>query len=84
MTRNETKQKSSTSFTTITIPFELASKIKARIEGSGFTSLSSYVTFILREILGQIDDDTKRAEKQPLSSIEKNALFERLKNLGYI
>ncbi|MBD3188719.1 CopG family transcriptional regulator [Candidatus Bathyarchaeota archaeon] len=82
--KNDTSKKTKSSFTSITIPFPLAGKIKARIEGSGFTSLSSYVTFVLREILGQVDDETKKAEKKPLSTIEKEALFDRLKNLGYI
>ncbi|MHA1793235.1 MAG: CopG family transcriptional regulator [Promethearchaeota archaeon] len=75
---------SDSSFTSITIPYELAEKIKNRIKGSGFTSLSSYVTFVLREILGQEDHEKKENEKEPLSKIEKDELLKRLRNLGYI
>ncbi|MHA1371429.1 MAG: hypothetical protein ACTSWN_13250 [Promethearchaeota archaeon] len=71
-------------FTTITIPIELANKIKRRIAGSGFTSLSSYVTFVLREILAQDEDNSNDNENTPISEKEKNELLKRLKNLGYI
>jgi hypothetical protein len=63
---------------------ELAEKIKRRIQGTGFTSLSSYVAFVLREILGQ----DKRTETDPKSDAlgkeEKSEILRRLKNLGYI
>lgn len=71
-------------FTSISIPVELAKKIKKRIEGSGFTSMSSYVTFVLREILGIEGDEARIAETRPLSEKERVELFKRLKNLGYI
>ncbi len=71
-------------FTSITIPVELAEKIKKRIAGTGFTSLSSYVAFVLREIIGQGELDKERDKKEPLSAVEKKELLKRLKNLGYI
>ena len=37
-----------TNITTISIPKVLAEKIKKRIEGTGFNSVSSYVVYILR------------------------------------
>ncbi len=63
---------------------ELAEKIKRRIEGTGFTSLSSYVTFVLREILGQDKPDKPDARTEALGRSEKSELLKRLKNLGYI
>ncbi len=71
-------------FTSITIPVELAEKIKKRIEGTGFTSLSSYVSFVLREILGQGDAINEGQQKEPFSTSEKKELLKRLRNLGYI
>lgn len=69
-------------FTSITLPMELADKIKKRLEGTGFTSLSSYVKFVLREILGH--DEDLEEEEEALSKFEKEELLKRLRNLGYI
>jgi len=71
-------------FTSITIPVALAEKIKKRIAGTGFTSLSSYVAFVLREIIGQGELAKESDQKNPLSAGEKSELLKRLKNLGYI
>jgi hypothetical protein len=71
-------------FTSITIPVELAEKIKRRIAGTGFTSLSSYVAFVLREIIGQGELDNDKEQKDSLRPAEKGELLKRLKNLGYI
>ena len=42
-------------YTTVSIPKPLYDKIKARIEGTGFTSVSDYVTYVLREVLASRD-----------------------------
>ena len=71
-------------FTSITIPVELAEKIKKRIAGTGFTSLSSYVAFVLREIIGQGTPEKEKDKDDPLAPSERAELLRRLKNLGYI
>ena len=71
-------------FTSITIPMDLAEKIKKRIAGTGFTSLSSYVAFVLREIIGQGPPSKEKDKDEPLSPSERTELLKRLKNLGYI
>ena len=54
--------------TTVSIPAQLAEKLKKRIEGTGFTSLSSYVTYILRQVVSSIEmDETKKKDKESLS-----------------
>jgi hypothetical protein len=49
--------------------------------------LSSYVVFVLREILGQ-DQSKDRSgvveQKEAMGNVEKQELLKRLKNLGYI
>lgn len=72
-----------TAYTTITLPADLAARIKRRIDGTGFTSLSSYVTFVLREALGQEPRDGS-LEFPPVTQAEKAEVVKRLKNLGYI
>ncbi|MEX2680078.1 MAG: CopG family transcriptional regulator [Candidatus Sigynarchaeota archaeon] len=63
---------------------ELAEKIKRRIQGTGFTSLSSYVTFVLREILGRDEFGKPDPKNDALGKAEKEEVLRRLKNLGYI
>ena len=70
-----------TDITTISIPKVLAEKIKKRMEGTGFTSLSSYVTFILRQVLSSIEQSET---KEPLTKAEETEVKKRLKSLGYI
>ncbi|HEC39590.1 MAG TPA: CopG family transcriptional regulator, partial [bacterium] len=35
-------------YTTVSIPKPLADKVKNRMKGTGFSSVSSYVTYVLR------------------------------------
>jgi len=39
---------------------------------------------VLREILGQGDENNEGPQKEPFTAGEKNELLKRLKNLGYI
>jgi len=64
--------------TTISIPTPLAKKIKERIKGTGFTSVSEYVTYVLREIL------VEKEEEEPFTKEDEERIKARLKALGYI
>lgn len=67
-------------YTTISIPTPLAEKIKKRIKGTGFTSLSSYVTYVLREIVSG-----KKAESdEAFTKEDEKKVRERLRALGYL
>jgi Arc/MetJ-type ribon-helix-helix transcriptional regulator len=63
--------------TTITLPKPLYEKIRKRIEKTGFASVSSYVTYVLREIESNISE--KGELKQDRKRVE-----EKLKALGYL
>jgi Arc/MetJ-type ribon-helix-helix transcriptional regulator len=65
-------------YTTISLPKPLAEKIKKRIEGTGFTSLSSYVAYILREVISSAN------QEEPLSKEDEERIKARLKALGYL
>ena len=68
-------------YSTVSIPAPLAEKVKKRIDGTGFTSVSDYVTFVLREVLaGEDEEDTKEA----FSKEDEEKVKERLKALGYL
>jgi Arc/MetJ-type ribon-helix-helix transcriptional regulator len=64
-------------FTTISIPVPLADKVKEFIDGTGFTSMSDFVTFMLREVIA---GDAVAGETEK----ERKKIRERLKALGYI
>ncbi|MGQ4832795.1 MAG: CopG family transcriptional regulator [Candidatus Asgardarchaeia archaeon] len=78
MTGSEGKKRK---FTTISIPVPLYEKVKKLIKGTGFTSVSDYVTFILREILASVEEDLK---KEPFTKEDEERIKRRLKALGYL
>jgi len=67
-------------YTTISIPTPLAEKIKKRIKGTGFTSLSSYVTYVLREVISGSEEESDEA----FSKEDEEKVKERLRALGYL
>ena len=73
--KKTTERKKSTN---ISIPTPLSKKIKERIKGTGFTSVSNYVTYVLREIL------VEKEEEEPFTKEDEERIKARLKALGYI
>ena len=69
-------------FTSVSIPIPLFEKIKKRIEGTGFTSVSDYVTFVLREVIASEEEDS--GEKEAFSKEDEEKVKERLRALGYL
>lgn len=67
-------------YTTISIPTPLAEKIKKRIKGTGFSSLSSYVTYVLREIIS----GEKEGSEEAFTKEDEKKVRERLRALGYL
>ena len=76
-----TEGKEENKYTTISIPTPLAGKIKKRIEGTGFNSLSSYVTYVLREVISNIEDEE---QDEAFSKEDEEKVKERLRALGYL
>ncbi len=75
-----TEEKEGNTYTTISIPTPLAEKIKKRIEGTGFNSLSSYVTYVLREVISGIEEESEEA----FSKEDEEKVKDRLRALGYL
>jgi Arc/MetJ-type ribon-helix-helix transcriptional regulator len=65
-----------TKHTTVSIPKPLYDRIKKRIEGTGFTSASDYVTYVLREILADLETETKTEDDDRIKR--------KLRALGYL
>ena len=66
-------------FTTVSIPAPLFKKVEERIKGTGFTSVSGYVTYVLREVVTEEED-----EAEPFSKEDEERVKERLRALGYL
>jgi Arc/MetJ-type ribon-helix-helix transcriptional regulator len=66
-------------FTTVSIPEPLFKKVKERIKGTGFTSVSSYVTYVLREVVSE-----EESEVEPFSKEDEKRVKDRLRSLGYL
>ncbi len=69
-------------YTTVSIPVTLYNRIKAMIEGTGFTSVSQFVTYVLREVIA--DMERQKLESEAITEEEKERIIERLKALGYL
>ncbi len=65
-------------FTTVSIPTPLFKKIEDRIKGTGFTSVSNYVTYVLREVVAE------EKHEEPFTEEDEERVKERLRALGYI
>ncbi|MBP7652386.1 CopG family transcriptional regulator [Candidatus Dependentiae bacterium] len=65
---------------TIKIPKPLYESLKKQIEGTGFTSVTDFIIYILRDIAasGKIGEESNMTKK------EVDMIRKRLKTLGYI
>ena len=77
MSEEKTEKKK---FTTVSIPTPLFKKIETRIQGTGFTSVSSYVTYVLREIVAEDENEGD----EPFTQADEDRVKARLRALGYI
>jgi len=79
MNKEREKQSKRKKFTTVSIPTPLFKKVEERIKGTGFTSVSSYVTYVLREIVAEEEE-----VEQPFTKEDEERVKARLRALGYI
>jgi len=68
---------------TISIPAELAEKLRKRAESAGFSSLSSYVTYILRQVLSNIETE-EETKKESFTKKGEEEVKAKLRKLGYL
>jgi Arc/MetJ-type ribon-helix-helix transcriptional regulator len=72
-------------YTTVSIPRPLYEKMKKRIEKTGFTSVSDYVTYILREVMASIDEEERKGKTSTgFDKRDEEKVKERLRALGYL
>ncbi|MGC8652001.1 MAG: ribbon-helix-helix domain-containing protein [Candidatus Micrarchaeia archaeon] len=68
-------------YTTITIPKPMYGKLSRIIEHTGFSSVSDYVTYVIRETIAEIEEN-KKAGKGGAKA--KSEVLKKLHALGYI
>jgi len=68
-------------YVSISIPVELYKNIEKKIEKSDFTSVSEYVTYVLKEVLESLDEEDK---EEVFTEEEEKKVKERLRALGYL
>lgn len=73
------KKNEDAKYTSVSVPTPLFEKVKERIEGTGFSSVSSYVVYVLREIIA-----SEAEEEEPFSEEDEERVKERLRALGYL
>ncbi len=76
--KTQKKTKTKSKYTTVSIPTTLANKLKEKLKETGFKNLSDYVTYILREVLAEWENE------EELSQDEEELIKERLRALGYL
>jgi hypothetical protein len=65
--------------TTIKLPTPLYLKVSALINGAGYNSVTDFVVYVLRDLVGQ----SERLGRAPLEG-ELDETRRKLKNLGYL
>jgi len=66
-------------YTTVSLPLPLNNKLKEMIEGTGFNSVSSFVTYVLRQIVSE-----GISKQAGFTKADEEKVKERLKSLGYL
>jgi Arc/MetJ-type ribon-helix-helix transcriptional regulator len=74
---------------TVKIPRPLYRKIQAVVEGSGFSSPTDFIVYVLRDLMGEasstlVDAGKSDAAKAEPSRAEIEELKRKLKKLGYL
>ena len=66
---------------TVKIPRPLYRKIQLVVEGSGFSSPTDFIVYVLRDLMGEAGEQDKKPE---FSKDELEELKRKLKKLGYL
>ncbi len=79
---NDEREERRGRYTTVSIPITLYNRIKELIKDTGFTSVSQFVTYILREVIASMEKE--KLESEVVSEEDKKRIIEKLKKLGYL
>jgi len=69
---------------TIKIPRKLYEKLQKIIEGTGYSSVTEFIIYVLRDLVSSDDLVKRQDEISELTEEEIKAIRKRLRNLGYL
>ncbi|MBD3188721.1 CopG family transcriptional regulator [Candidatus Bathyarchaeota archaeon] len=69
-------------FKEVKLPDSLHKRIEKRLPNTEFKTVSEYVTFLVREVLNNIEKEED--DQKAFTDEEEKEIEERLRNLGYI
>jgi len=69
---------------TLKIPRTLYEKLQKIIEGTGYSSVTEFVVYVLRDLVSSDDFVKRNDEISELTEKEIKAIRKRLRNLGYL
>lgn len=69
--------------TGISIPNELADKLKKRAKNKGFETLSDYVVYVLRQVTSHIEGEEQEKNKV-MSKEDEEKVKDKLRKMGYL
>lgn len=75
-------EQETTKFTAVSIPTTVCEKIEKRLAGTGFGSVSDYITFVLNEVVSEPEEEGEAVV--PFTKEDEEIVKERLRALGYI
>ena len=64
---------------TVKIPRPLYRKVQQVVEGSGFNSPTDFIVYVLRDLMGEADDQNVEFDQGEIDEVKR-----KLKNLGYL
>ena len=68
---------------TVKIPRPIYRKIQVLIEDSGFNSVTDFIVYVLRDLVGSVSEGTSE-DRDEFNPDELEALKRKLKKLGYL
>ena len=70
---------------TVKIPRPLFLKIQAVVDGSGFNSPTDFIVYVLRDLMGEAEEQRPTPTATPEYTAEElEEVKRKLKNLGYL
>lgn len=60
---------------------EIVSRVEGRLSRTEFDTVEAYVTYVLEEVLSQVEADT---EDEDFQAVDEAQVKDRLRSLGYL
>lgn len=68
-------------YESLDLPTDILKRIEARVERTEFEDTSAYITYVLEEVLHEVEED---AGLRTSDQVDEEQVEDRLKSLGYL